>query len=83
LSVGFGHLGYSGGGQPVTSLSINPAFDDFPWRNLSLGVSGLVRYSDSTSSNATLGVKSISFGATGALGFNLWLAERASLWPKL
>jgi hypothetical protein len=82
LSGSIGHLGYSSSGSSTTSFGIEPAFDYFSSRNLSQGASAFFRYNDS-SSGINLENKSVTFGITGHLAFNLWLGDRVSLWPRL
>jgi hypothetical protein len=81
LSASFGHLGYSSGDSSSTSVSIEPAFDYFSAPNFSEGISAFFRYSDSTS-GIDIGDRTLSFGATVALGGNFWLGDRVSFWPK-
>ena len=82
LSGSIGHLGYSSGGSSTTSFGIEPAFDYFSWRNFSQGASAFFRYNDSLS-GIKLENKSVTFGITGHLAFNLWLGDHVSLWPRL
>ncbi len=82
LSASIGHLGYTSGGSSTTSFGIEPALDYFSSRNLSQGLSAFFRYSDSIS-GINLENENVTFGITGHLAFNLWLADRVSLWPRL
>jgi hypothetical protein len=81
LSASFGHLGYSSGGSSSTSVSVEPAFDYFSAPNFSEGISAFFRYTDSTS-GIDIGDRTLTFGATVALGGNFWLGDRVSFWPK-
>ncbi|HEX3901372.1 MAG TPA: hypothetical protein VH853_00895 [Polyangia bacterium] len=86
LSAELGHLGFSAGGS-TTSLTIQPAFDYFGAPNLSVGVSALLRYIDNepptSGGYVVLGTKDLTLGLSGAVGFNVWLGNRVSFWPRL
>lgn len=86
LSADLGHLGFSAGGS-TTSFIVQPAFDYFAAPNFSFGASALLRYVDNepTASGTSLVVdtKDLTVGLTGAVGFNAWLGERVSFWPRL
>jgi hypothetical protein len=82
LSGSIGRLGHSSGASSTTSFGIEPAFDYFSFRNFSQGASAFFRYNDSIS-GINLENKSVTFGITGHLAFNLWLGDRVSLWPRL
>ena len=81
LSASFGHLGYSSNDSTSTSVSLQPAFDYFSAPNFSEGVSVLFRYTDGTS-GINISDRTVTFGATVALGGNFWLGDRVSFWPK-
>jgi hypothetical protein len=82
LSASIGHLGYASGPASSTNLGVEPALDYFVVRNVSLGGSAFVRYSDETSGLA-LTVKSWSTGLNARVGVNAWIDDRFSFWPKL
>jgi hypothetical protein len=86
LSASLGRLGFGAGGS-TTSFSIQPAFDYFAAPNFSLGVSGQLRHIDNepgTSGNSYIpGTSTLTLGLGAAVGFNAWLAERVSVWPRL
>ena len=86
LSASFGHLGFSAGGS-TTSFNIQPAFDYFAAPNVSLGVSALLRYADSEPSTSGgynfVGTKTLTLGLTAAVGFDAWVGDRVSFWPRL
>lgn len=87
LYANFGHIGYSSGSSN-SSLNVQPAFDYFVAPGLSVGVSALFRYADNSptppgSYTVTFDSKYVAYGATGEIGFNLWLGDRLSFWPNL
>jgi hypothetical protein len=64
-------------------FNVAPGFDYFPVRNLSVGASVLVGYAHVASSGSFLGETRWALGATAQLGFNFWLGQRLSLWPRV
>ncbi len=65
----------------IYDVTIAPALDYFLAENFSVGVSPLLGYQHTTPSG-TQGETLWKWGASGQLGFNVWLTERLSLWPK-
>jgi hypothetical protein len=86
LSASLGRLGFGAGGS-TTSFNIQPAFDYFAAPSFSLGVSGQLRHVDNepgTSGNYYIpGTSTLTLGLGAAVGFNAWLADRVSVWPRL
>jgi hypothetical protein len=84
LSASLGHSGIHSAGVSSNSFSVQPAFDYFLGPDLSVGVSAFIRYDNLSSTMPyTTGQRNVAYGVTGQFGFNLWLAERVSFWPKL
>lgn len=67
----------SNGGGAVTSLTLAPAADYFLFKAFSVGGFIGVDYSKTGSSHST------RFSIGPRIGYNAWLSERWSLWPKL
>lgn len=82
LSASFGRLGYDSSDNSNTNVSVEPAFDYFASANVSLGASALARYGTSTATNG-IHITNTTVGLTGRIGWNLWLSESVSFWPKL
>jgi len=86
LSASIGRVGFGAGGS-TTSYGIQPAFHYFAAPNVSLGVSAQLRHIASEPSNSgtynVLGSSTLTFGLSAAVGFNAWLGDRVSLWPRL
>ena len=86
LSASLGRLGFGAGGS-TTSFGIQPAFDYFAAPNFSLGVSAQLRHIDNEPGNSgnfyVLGTSTLTLGLSAAVGFNAWLADRVSFWPRL
>ena len=82
LSTAFGRTTYSATSTSVSSFGVAPAFDYFSTPNVSVGVSGFLRYSDVTYAPGSAST-TWTYGVSGQVGINLWLNERVSFWPKL
>ena len=64
------------------AFTLNPAVDYFLARNFSAGASLLLGYNHVEPSAAAIGNESWRYGITAQLGFDVWLTERLSLWPR-
>ena len=92
LQASFGHTGSAGGSS--TSFTVQPAFDYFLSPSFSVGASALVGYTDNgpttfnngastTGTFVAAGDTVVNLGLSGAIGFNAWLGDRVSFWPRL
>jgi hypothetical protein len=80
LNGSLGHLGYSSSSASTNSATVEPGFDYFVGRNVSLGAAAFLQYGDSTSS-----VRSTSrfwaYGMYGRVGGNVALGRAFSWRP--
>ncbi len=64
------------------TFTLAPAIDCFLAPNFSVGAALLLGYNHVEPSSAAIGNESWTYGFTAQLGFDVWLTERLSLWPR-
>jgi hypothetical protein len=64
------------------AFTLAPAIDYFLAPNFSAGASLLLGYNHVEPSMVAIGNESWTYGVTAQLGFDVWLSERLSLWPR-
>lgn len=84
--LGAGYTSYSGSKASSLSFSFGPAVDVFVARNVSIGLSATIAYSDAQGYGADGSlVKTTTTNLSGAarVGYNVPLGASLSLWPRL
>ena len=71
----------SGNGD-LHNVIVAPSVDRFLMHNFSIGAAVMVGYARAQTSGLIGGQESWTFGGTGQLGYNVWFAQRLSLWPR-
>jgi hypothetical protein len=76
ISVGYSSASTTGASGSLTNVSIEPSLLIFVADNIGLGVSGVLDYSNLSSSGSTT-----AFGGELSLAYNIWLSESVSIVP--
>jgi hypothetical protein len=80
LSASVGSFGYSETRASGTTVSIEPAFDYFFARNLSIGAAAFFNYSDARNATEVDSTR-VAVGGLGRIGVNLRIAHSFSWYP--
>jgi hypothetical protein len=80
FSIGYSHLGTTPSANTF-NLNLRPAVDFFIIDNLSLGVYTIIDWTHV--STGGVGGHNFVFSLGGRVGYNIWLMDRISVWPRL